>query len=60
MYGAETWRSGISILNILFTSHMHFVGFHSFYALHFKTNKVHKPEVFTSSDGRVRATAAVG
>jgi hypothetical protein len=31
MYGAETCRSGINILNILFTSHMNFVGFNSFY-----------------------------
>jgi hypothetical protein len=30
MYGTETCRSGINILNILFTSHMHFVGFKSF------------------------------
>jgi hypothetical protein len=31
MYGAETCRSGIKILNILFTSHMHVVGFNSLY-----------------------------
>jgi hypothetical protein len=28
--GAETCRSGINILNILFTSHMHVAGFNSF------------------------------
>jgi hypothetical protein len=32
MFGAETCRSGINILNILFTSHMHFVGCNSFYS----------------------------
>jgi hypothetical protein len=32
MYDAETCRSGINILNILFTSRMHFVGFNSLYS----------------------------
>jgi hypothetical protein len=32
MYGAETCRSGINILNVLFTSRMHFVGFNSLYS----------------------------
>jgi hypothetical protein len=34
MNGAETCRSGIDILNILFTLHMHFVGVKSFCTLH--------------------------
>jgi hypothetical protein len=34
MYGAETCRSGINILNILVTLHMHFVEFNSFHLYH--------------------------
>jgi hypothetical protein len=37
MNGAETCRSGITVLNILFTLHMHFVGFNSFQHMHLPT-----------------------